>query len=103
MYETVSTEKNDFLLVHAGLGNFDKDKNSPDMPPMISCGPGRSFRIYIYFDDVLTAFGHTPTMSHGKEYTGKIGKTRTWIDIGVAYGQKLVLLRLDDLREFYFS
>ena len=57
----------------------------------------------IYFDDLLTAFGHTPTMSHGKEYTGKIGKTRTWTDIGVAYGQKLVLLRLDDLQEFYFG
>ena len=42
-------------------------------------------------------------MSHGKEYTGKIGKTRTWIDISVAYGQKLVLLRLDDLQVFYFS
>lgn len=33
LYETVSTEKNDFLLVHAGLGNFDKDKNCPAMPP----------------------------------------------------------------------
>ena len=58
-----------------------------------------------YFDDIITVFGHTPTLSYGKEYTGKILKTRTWIDIdvGVAYGQKPALLRLDDLQEFYYS
>lgn len=56
-----------------------------------------------YFDDVITVFGHTPTLVYGEEYTGKILKTRTWIDIdaGVAYGQKPALLRLDDLKEFY--
>lgn len=39
----------------------------------------------------------------GKKYTGKILKTKTWIDIDVdvAYGQKPVLLRLDNLQEFY--
>lgn len=38
-----------------------------------------------------------------KKYTGKILKTKTWIDIDVdvAYGQKPVLLRLDNLQEFY--
>lgn len=56
-----------------------------------------------YFDDVITVFGHTPTMSYGDQYKGKIIKTRTWIDIdvGTAYGQNPVLLRLDDLKEFY--
>ena len=38
-----------------------------------------------------------------KKYTGKILKIKTWIDIDVdvAYGQKPVLLRLDNLQEFY--
>ena len=38
-----------------------------------------------------------------KKYTGKILKTKTWIDIDVdvAYGKKPVLLRLDNLQEFY--
>lgn len=56
-----------------------------------------------YFDDILTIFGHTPTMYYGEMYTGKILKTRTWIniDVGAGSGQPPVLLRLDDLREFY--
>ena len=102
LYETVSTEKNDFLLVHAGLGNFDKDKKLSGYAAddFLWTWPELSDK---YFDDVITVFGHTPTMSYGKEYTGKILKTRTWIDIdvGAAYGKKPVLLRLDDLREFY--
>lgn len=42
-----------------------------------------------YFDDILTIFGHTPTMYYGEIYTGKILKTRTWIniDVGVGSGQ----------------
>ena len=102
LYETVSTEKNDFLLVHAGLGDFDRNKK-------LSCYTADDFLWAWpelsdeYFEDIITVFGHTPTMSYGEEYTGKILKTRTWIDIdvGVAYGQKPVLLRLDDLQEFY--
>ena len=102
LYETVSTEKNDFLLVHAGLSHFDKDKKLSryTADDFLWTWPELSDK---YFDDVITVFGHTPTMSYGKEYTGKILKTRTWIDIdvGVAYGQKPALLRLDDLKEFY--
>lgn len=102
LYETVSIGKNDYLLVHAGIGNFDKDKK-------ISCYAADDFLWAWpelsdeYFDDIMTVFGHTPTISYGKEYAGKILKTRTWIDIdvGVAYGQKPVLLRLNDLQRFY--
>lgn len=41
-------------------------------------------------------------MSYGDENKGKILKTRTWIDIdvGAAYGEKPILLRLDDFKEF---
>ena len=48
--------------------------------------------IYSHADDVLREL-----------YTGKILKTRTWfdIDVGVGSGQPPVLLRLDDLQEFY--
>lgn len=102
LYETVSTEKNDFLLVHAGLGHFDKDKKLSRYAAddFLWTWPELSDE---YFDDVITVFGHTPTLVYGEEYTGKILKTRTWIaiDAGVAYGQKPALLRLDDLKEFY--
>ena len=56
-----------------------------------------------YYDDIITVFGHTPTMSYQPESKGKILKTSTWIDldVGVPYGNSPALLRLDDLEEFY--
>ena len=103
LYETVSTEGNDFLLVHSGIDNFNKSKKlfQYTANDFLWTWPELSDE---YFDDIITVFGHTPTLSYGKEYTGKTLKTRTWIDIdvGVAYGKKPVLLRLDDLQEFYF-
>lgn len=104
LYETVSTEGNGFLLVHSGIDNFNKSKKlfQYTANDFLWTWPELSDE---YYDDIITVFGHTPTLSYGKEYTGKILKTRTWIDIdvGVAYGQKPVLLRLDDLQEFYYS
>ena len=102
LYETVSIGKNDYLLVHAGIDNFNKNKKTSNYiaDDFLWVSPELSDE---YFEDIITVFGHTPTMSYGKEYAGKILKTRTWIDIdvGAAYGQKPVLLRLDDLQEFY--
>ena len=104
LYETVSTEGNDFLLVHSGIDNFNKSKKlfQYTANDFLWTWPELSGE---YYDDIITVFGHTPTLSYGKEYTGKTLKTRTWIDIdvGAAYGQKPVLLRLDDLQEFYYS
>lgn len=57
-----------------------------------------------YFDDTITIFGHTPTHFYGAEHYGKAVKTPTWIDIdtGAAYdGGSPMLLRLDDMKEFY--
>ena len=102
LYETVLTEGNDFLLVHSGIDNFNKSKKLSQYiaNDFLWMWPELSDE---YFDDIITVFGHTPTLSYGKEYTGKILKTQTWIDIdvGAAYGQKPALLRLDDLKEFY--
>ena len=104
LYETVSTEGNDFLLVHSGIDNFNKSKKlfQYTANDFLWTWPELSDE---YYDDIITVFGHTPTLSYGKEYTGKILKTRTWIDIdvGVAYGQKPALLRLDDLQELYYG
>ncbi len=102
LYEAITAGGNDFLLVHAGIDNFDKSKKLSHYAAddFLWAWPELSNE---YFDDVITVFGHTPTLSYGKEYTGKIIRTKTWIDIdvGTAYGQKPVLLRLDDLKEFY--
>lgn len=102
IYETVSVGSRDFLLVHSGLDNFSKDKKITDytVDELIWAWPELDDE---YFDDIITVFGHTPTMSYDHANKGKILKTKTWIDIdvGVPYGNPPALLRLDDLKEFY--
>ncbi len=99
--EAVTAGGRDFILVHAGLGNFSKKKKLSDytVEELIMEWPELTDE---YYDDIHTVFGHTPTMSYGDEYTGKIIKTRTWTDIdcGAAYGNEPILLRLDDYKEF---
>lgn len=102
LYETLTVNKKDFLLVHSGLDNFDKDKQPSDYTAdeLLWAWPTIDEK---YYDDVITIFGHTPTMSYDHLNKGKILKTETWIDIdvGVPYGNSPALLRLDDFKEFY--
>lgn len=102
IYETVNAGSNNFLLVHSGLDNFDKNKKIADYTAdeLIWAWPELDDE---YFSDIITVFGHTPTMSYDHANKGKILKTKTWIDIdvGVPYGNSPALLRLDDLEEFY--
>lgn len=100
-YEMVNAGGKDFLLVHAGLDNFDKSKKLGDYTAeeLTTISPDISQK---YFDDIITVFGHTPTDFYGSEYDGKILKTETWIDIDVGVPDNFpVLLRLDDMKEFY--
>ena len=101
LYETVTAGGNDFLLVHSGIDNFDKNKrlSQHSADDFLWTRPSIDDE---YFDGIITVFGHTPTVSYGKEYTGKNLKTKTWIDIdvGAGFGQEPILLRPDDFREF---
>lgn len=101
LYEAVTAGENDFLLVHSGIDHFDKNKKLSQYTSddFLWAWPSLDDA---YFEDIVTVFGHTPTMSFGEAYTGEILKTKTWIDIdvGAGFGQEPVLLRLDDFREF---
>lgn len=101
LYEAITVGDNDFLLVHSGIDNFDKNKklSSYSSDDLLWARPKLDDE---YFDDIITVFGHTPTRSYGEGYTGKIIKTKTWIniDVGAGFGQEPVLLRLDDFKEF---
>lgn len=92
----------DFLLVHSGLGGFDPCKKISEYKPedLLWTRPEIDTD---YFDDIITVFGHTPTLYYGDEYRGKVLKTRTWIDVDVGAGQGFppAMLRLDDLEVFY--
>ena len=103
LYETVTVNGRDFVLVHSGLGGFRKDKRLSEYTPseLLWSRPDLNTR---YYDDVTVVFGHTPAVYFGNEYSGKIIMTDTWInvDVGIAVGQEPCLLRLDDMKEFYY-
>ena len=101
LYRIVTVGNDKYLLLHGGLDNFRKDKKPSDYSSdeILWAWPEIED---VYYNDMVTIFGHTPTMSYGEVYRGKILKTRTWIDIdvGAGYGIEPVLLRLDDMQEF---
>ena len=102
LYEPTEAGGRDFLLCHAGLGDFRPDKKLSQYTPEEWLWT-RPRLTDVYFPDFLTIFGHTPTRYYGSEYAGKILRTDTWIDIdvGLVSGASPVLLRLDDLEEIY--
>ena len=101
LWEAVTAGERDFVLVHAGLGNFRPDKKMSEYAPdeLLWARPSPDER---YFEDITVVAGHTPTFIHGAQYDGLPLFTDTWIDIdsGAAYGRDPVLLRLDDLKWF---
>lgn len=101
LYKKVNINGEKYILVHAGLDNFSPDKKISDYSTNELLWAEPEFNDE-YYDDVHTVFGHTPTYLFGKEYNGKIVKTRTWtcIDCGAASGNEPVLFRLDDKKEF---
>ena len=77
----------DFLFVHAGLGNFSPDKKLSEYTEgeVLWARPELDTA---YFDDIITVFGHTPTLCYGE-------------DTGASMGYEPALLRLDDMEVFY--
>lgn len=104
LYETVNAGGRDFILVHSGLDNFAPNKRIEDYTSedLLWSWPELTD---VYYKSVMTVFGHTPTLAYGEEYTDKIIRTDTWIDIdmGAGFGHEPVLLRLDDMKEFRLS
>lgn len=98
LYDTVEAGGRKFVLVHGGLGNF-----APERPleqytrkELLWTRPTLQTR---YYDDATVVFGHTPTEHFGSQYKGRAVKTDSWICIDT--GEKPMLLRLDDMKEFY--
>lgn len=92
----------EYILVHGGLGDFYPEKQLEDYEPndLLWARPAMDTR---YYEDATVIFGHTPTAYYGREYIGKPIFTDTWIniDVGAAGGMPPLLLRLDDMKQFY--
>lgn len=104
LYETLEVEGKRFVLVHGGLGGFRPDKPLEEYTAhdLLWARPMLTTR---YYDHATVIFGHTPTQFFGVGNIGKAVKTDSWIciDTGAAAGGSPMLLRLDDMQEFYDS
>ena len=102
LYATVKAGGRDYLLVHGGLGDFEEEKAADDYFPrdLLWTRPSLDTE---YSHRFTTVTGHTPTHFYGSGYKGRLLRTETWINIdtGAAAGGSPMLLRLDDLAEFY--
>lgn len=104
LYEEADVKGKKFILVHAGIADFDPDTPLEDYMPedFISepIDPDRQ-----YFSDATVVAGHVPTYTvdgaeNGKIYRGEYG---ILIDCGAAFGESLGALRLEDGKKFYIS
>lgn len=102
LYDAITVGGRDFMLVHGGLGEFSEDRPMSDYSEreLVWTRPQIDT---VYSKRFTTVFGHTPTAYYGEQYRGKCIITDTWIDIdtGKAFGLHPMLLRLDDMQEFY--
>ena len=103
LYETVDIGEKTFILVHAGLGNFRKDKKLSQYEPeeLLLTRQSPDVR-YFDDDDIYIITGHTPTyFISGKEEIYQ-NCHNICIDCGACFqGGRLACLCLDTMEEFY--
>lgn len=104
LYDEIEVGGKSFLLVHGGLGNFDKQKEmwEYELDELVWTRPDYSEK---YFEDKITVTGHTPTQNiEENPRPGYIYKANNHIaiDCGVnRIGGRLGCIRLDDMEEYY--
>lgn len=104
IYEEVSINDKDYLLVHAGLGNYSPEKNIEDysLHELIWVRADYDVR---YFEDTYVITGHTPTQTiEDNSHPGYIYQRNNHIaiDCGAHYpGGRLAALCLDTGKAYY--
>lgn len=104
VYDEIEVAGKTFILVHAGLGNFEPDKElwEYELDELVWKKPEYERR---YFDDKYVITGHTPTMLiENNPRPGFIYQANNHIaiDCGCSFpGGRLGCIRLEDMCEFY--
>ena len=104
LYDEIEAGGKSFLLVHGGLGGFDKQKEmwEYELDELVWTRPDYSEK---YFEDKYTVTGHTPTQSIEENPRPGyifIANNHLAIDCGVNIpGGRLGCIRLDDMTEYY--
>ncbi len=101
-YEELEEGGKIFILVHAGINNFDEDKELDDYDEEDFVFAATDYSTP-YFSDKYLVTAHTPTVTIGKEFAGKVysKKRHVAIDCGAAYGGRLAAVCLSPLKVFY--
>lgn len=96
LFEEVEVNGKQYLLVHAGIADYDPDTDLEDYQPEDFFTEPLDAS-YPLIDGVTVVVGHTPTKS------GKIerGEGSIFLDCGTAEGGKLACLCLENGKEFY--
>lgn len=100
-YETVEVNGTTYVLVHAGLGNYDKNKRLDEYSIAELAFDRPSVDTVYYDESVKVIVGHTPTRAMHPSWDIFRSGNMTWIDCGAAFGGKLACLCLDTMEEYY--
>ena len=95
-YEIAEVGSKDYLLVHAGIANFEKGKDLDDYEPEDFYTEALDME-KAYFGKTYVVVGHVPSADGKIVYNGK----NIAIDGGVAEGGSLACLCLDNGKEYY--
>lgn len=102
LVEIYETDERCFIMSHAGLGNFSRDKKLKDYTfyELLFARPDPYVRC---FEDetVFVVCGHTPTVNLCGENRIYHSEGNIFIDCGAVFGGKLGCLCLDSMEEFY--
>ena len=100
LYQEVTVNGQDYVLVHAGLENFHPEKSLNDYSVQEVLFARADYE-KVYFENKILVTGHTPTRTiTGKDNIYK-ANNHIAIDCGCAYGGKLGMICLNNGREFY--
>lgn len=104
LYEEVEVKGKKYLLLHAGIADFDAATPLEDYMPEDFIGEKLDPETP-YFSDVTVIAGHVPTYEIAGASRGKIyrGNGSILLDCGAAFDEPLACLRLEDGEEFYIA
>ena len=103
LYETININQKTFILVHAGLGNFRKDKKlSEYTTDELLCTREDPDRRFFEDEDIYIITGHTPTPLISGKPEIYHSAHNIYIDCGACFDSgRLACLCLDTMQEFY--
>ena len=104
LYEELEVGKEKYLLVHAGIADYDPEVPLEDYMPEDFFSEAIDTRREL-IDGVTVIAGHVPTYMIEGADNGKIyyGEGSIIIDCGAAFGEPLACLCLDNGKEYYIN